>query len=399
MRKAKFSFWRLKDTIVDFLSPMALPVIVGVAATGLLGYHLLRLVPFGPSEQAHRLGSATLSAIKNDTLFGPIKGVQIFILKFTENDIYIRLASVAVGVTAAVILYTMLRKWYTARVSFLTSMMFITSSWFLHEGRLANLDVLYLTTLPAVLVAFMLLISKRNDRKLPIAAVLIALTLYSPGSWLFILFGAVAIRKAIFTAVKPIDPKIKIFGAFAFLVTLLPLIYSFALKPSQLVRWLGFDTSQELSVRAIGSNFLDIPKQLFLAGPDDPSRWLVGTPILDIFTAAMVVLGLYAYATGYYASRQKLVFGSIIISVIFIGVGNVATLSLLIPVLYITVANGIAYMLQSWFTVFPRNPVARSIGITLLVLVIAGSCFYQLQRYFVAWPNADDTKKSLISEG
>lgn len=398
MKKAKLSFGDLKDLAIEKLGPMVLPIIVGVAALGLLCYHLLRLVPFGPSEQARSLGSATLSAIKNDTLFGPIKGVQIFILKITENDIYIRLASVAVGLVAAVLLYTMLRKWYTARVSLLTSAMFITSSWFLHQGRLANLDVLYLTTLPAVLVAFMLLISKRNDRKLPFAALLIALTLYSPGSWLFIVFGAIAIYKVILKSIKTISLKIKLLSTGLFLVTLLPLIYSFVLKPSQIVRWLGFDTNQDLTTRAIGSNFIEIPKQLFLSGPDNPGHWLVGTPIFDILSTSLIILGLYAYATGYYASRQKLVFGSTIISVLFIGLGNVATLSLIIPLLYLVIANGIAYMLQSWFTVFPRNPVARPIGIVLLVLVIAGSCFYQLNRYFVAWPKADNTKKALLSE-
>ncbi len=83
--------------------------------------------------------------------------------------------------------------------------------------------------------------------------------------------------------------------------------------------------------------------------------------------------------------------------VILIGLGQVATLGLLIPVLYIVMANGIAYMLQSWFTVFPRNPVARTLGVVLLTIVVVVSCSYQLQRYFIAWPAAEATKPALIS--
>ncbi len=398
MKKPNVVIPRLDDIAGIVISPLILPTIIGITALGLLGYHLLRLVPFGPNEQAQHLGSATMSAIKNDISFGPLKGAQITLLKITENDIYMRLASVAVALVAALILYAMLRKWYTARVSFLTSIMFITSSWFLHQGRLVNLDVLYLITAPAVLVAFMLLISKRNSRKLPIVAILLALTLYTPGTWPFIIFVAVVLRKHIISALKVISRKVKLISAGLFLVILAPLVYSFVVKSEQIVRWLGLDIHQTFSAHAIGSHLLAIPKQLLYHGPADAGIWLVGTPVFDIMTTALIVLGSYAYVTGHYASRQTLVFGMLIIAVILIGIGNVTTLSLLIPVLYLVVANGIAYMLQSWFTVFPRNPVARPIGLAILCIVIAGSCFYQLNRYFVAWPHAANTRQALLSE-
>ncbi len=398
MKIPKTSFKRIWATVTDFTRRLILPLLLIVSALGLLGYHLFRHVPYGPAEFAATLGSATLSAIKNDILIAPVKGAQIIALKLTENDIYMRLASVAVAVVAAVLLYAMLRRWYTTRVSFLTSVMFITSSWFLHHGRLANLDVMYLTVIPVLLLICLWFLSKHNDKKYPLAAILLALVLYVPGTWLFIVGGLFFVRKVALKAFTKVSLRIRLVSAVAMLLTLAPLFYSFALKPGQINRWLGVDTSQELSLPAIGNRLIDIPQQLLLTGPDDPTRWLVGTPVFDIFSLAMIIMGLYAFRTGYYPTREKLVFGALSIGIILVGFGNVVTLGILIPLFYIAIANGISYMLQSWFTVFPRNPLARTIGVGLLVLVITGSCFYQLQRYFVAWPATAATTKALTAE-
>ncbi|MGI9028242.1 MAG: hypothetical protein ACR2FM_05400 [Candidatus Saccharimonadales bacterium] len=398
MKKTWFRFKPSKKPAVTVAKSIVLPGIIALAALGLLVYQLLSLVTYGLKEHAVYLGSATMSAIKNDILFAPVKGLQIITLKFTEDDIYMRLASVAVAVTAALLLYFMLRKWYTARVSVLTLAMFITSSWFLHHGRLANLDVLYLTIVPTLLLICLWIISKDSSKKYPIAAILLALTFYVPGTWLFVVGGLFVIRKVILKSLKNVPIGLKIISGSAFLLTILPLLYSFALKPSQIIRWLGYDSSKELSLPVIGNRILDIPQQLFLTGPSDPTRWLIGTPVFDIFSIAMIALGLYAFHAGYYPTREKLTFGALGFGFVLVGLGNVATLSLVIPIFYIVIANGISYMLQSWFTVFPRNPVARSLGVGFIVLVIAGSSFYQLQRYFVAWPAVEATTKALTTE-
>jgi hypothetical protein len=65
---------------------------------------------------------------------------------------------------------------------------------------------------------------------------------------------------------------------------------------------------------------------------------------------------------------------------------------LLIPLLYVFVATGIAYLLKEWLKVFPRNPVARNFGIGLLVIAIVTSVVYNVRAYYVAWPHAATTK-------
>lgn len=377
------------------IRPRPLGILLMLATVCVLGFSLFSLMPFSASEHPQNLGSASLSEIKKNVVYGPVKGLEFGVLKYTDTDAYIRVSAAAVALVAAILLYFMLRKWYTARVSLLTSLMFITSSWFLHHGRSVNNEVMYLGVLPALLLSCMWLLSKRYDTRLPFAAIFIGLALYVPGTWIFLLAGLLYFRKFLWRSVKKISLKLKLFCSFLFLVVIAPLMYSFVFAQRQIIEWLGYNSSQTLTPQAVGGNFLDIPKQLFISGTDNALFWLPGTPILDIFTVAMLGLGIYAFRAGQYPAREKLILGATVLSATVIGFGNVATVSLLIPLLYIIVANGLAYMLQSWFTVFPKNPFARSIGIVLLTAAVGFSCFYQLQRYFVAWPKADTTQAAL----
>lgn len=392
-----FKFPNLRKLPSRIVRPIPWGIVLTITAGCLLGYALFSHMPFLKTEDPHTFGAATLSEIKNNILLGPLKVLQFGILKAGDNDVYLRIASAATALVSAILMYLMLRKWHPPRISFLASLMFATSSLFLHLGRLANTEVLYLTLWPALLLSCMWFLSKNNTKKLPVVAFLLAACLYVPGTWLFLLGGLIFFRKYTWRTLSRLSLRIKLLCASLFLLTLVPLGYSFWHGQRQAVEWLGFDLDQKLSLAAIAGNFIDIPKQLFWSGLDEPSKWLVGTPILDIFAVAMLILGIYAYWAGYYPAREKLVYGAIVLSVLLIGLGNVATIALLVPLLYIVIANGLAYMLQSWFTVFPNNPFARSLGIVLLAAAVGISSFYQLNRYFVAWPEAESTQTVLSS--
>jgi len=49
-------------------------------------------------------------------------------------------------------------------------------------------------------------------------------------------------------------------------------------------------------------------------------------------------------------------------------------------------------MLQQWFTVFPRNPFARSAGAILMTIVVLLAAYNGFSQYFIAWPNTPETK-------
>jgi hypothetical protein len=140
---------------------------------------------------------------------------------------------------------------------------------------------------------------------------------------------------------------------------------------------------------------LDIPKQLFIRGPQDPAVWVGAMPILDIFMIAMFILGIYVYLLRARLDRVKILFSFLFIACLFIAAGGPVRLVLLLPFVFLVIVAGIAYYLQQWFDVFPRNPFARTLASTLLIAAVAMSCFFNLNHYFVAWPHAPETKASL----
>lgn len=375
--------------------PLSVGLFIGIAL--LLFYKILTLVPFGLREYASEIGVLSVNQIKLHILFAPIKTVQFAILKFGDNDVQMRFASALAGLIAAYFLYLMLRKWYTARVSLLTTLMFGTSTWFLQTSRHAGSDVLYLSVVPVLLLSCLWFLSKKHDAKLPIVAFLLGLLLYVPGAVVLIISALILFRKYLWKTVPKLSKRIKYTSLAVFVGTITPLIYSFSLRQRQILEWIGFDESQTWSAQTLASNLIEIPRQLFVSGPNDPAIWLFGTPVLDIFSIVMFCLGIYAFRAGYYPAREKLVFLFLGILIGIIWLGNVASLSLIMPLIYIFIANGLAYMLQSWFTVFPRNPLARGIGVSIIVVVVLLSCSYQLQRYFVAWPKAEQTVPALIN--
>ena len=92
--------------------------------------------------------------------------------------------------------------------------------------------------------------------------------------------------------------------------------------------------------------------------------------------------------------RAKMILGYLFVSTLIISIGGPDKLVIMLPVIYILASLGISYMIVSWLEVFPRNPLARYVGIGIVCAVVGLTCIYHLDRYFVAWPNSPDTIKA-----
>jgi hypothetical protein len=130
---------------------------------------------------------------------------------------------------------------------------------------------------------------------------------------------------------------------------------------------------------------------LFVSGPHQPALWLGRAPILDVFTLAMCIIGLYFYGLHPRASRTKLLGSLFLIGAVLVALAGPVGLSLLVPILYIIAATGITYLIKEWLKVFPLNPLARGLGLGLVALAVTLACAYNLRAYFVAWPHNDNT--------
>lgn len=144
----------------------------------------------------------------------------------------------------------------------------------------------------------------------------------------------------------------------------------------------------------MAEKFASVPLHLFARGPLDPVRWLGQLPLLSIFEVLMFIVGVYFYVTHLGAARSRFIILLSAIAWLVIGVGGTASLSLIVPVIYLFVATGIAFMLRQWLQVFPNNPIARSLGIFIIIVAVSLTSIYQTRSYFVAWRYNTETVKA-----
>lgn len=308
------------------------------------------------------------------------------------NPYTIRFISALFGLAILIFYYMLLRHWFSMRVSIIGTTLFATSSWFLHTARLGLPNILLMSLVVFVLAAIQLKHSSRP--RLALLFMLLAgnLLLYIPGMIWFLLAAIIWQRRRI-------SREIRSFGfvsiALAVLVTaamLSPLVWALIHQSNLWISWLGLPR-QVADFGDLMHNFFVIPVHLLVRGPADPVMWLGRVPILDVFTAAMVILGLYTYLLHLRLDQAYLIGGILVIGVILVALGGPVTLAVLLPWIYVIATTGLAYLWQEWLSVFPRNPFARGIGHGLLIAAVITACSYQLLHYFVAWPHATQTKQ------
>lgn len=384
-----------------YLSVSWRPMLIGMAVVAcimaLLFYKLGTLTPSiskaeSPTLQHLVKKDLGIRDIAQDPKFLPYQlGIYIFEKLRIASPFAARSLSAAIGLAAVISFYYILSRWHSGKIALLGTLLFLTSAWFLHTVRLATTDATFLLLLPLVACGAWLNDTQRRDHfSLAAAALAAGILLYIPGMIWFILAGLIWQRKRVYLALSTLSVwQILLIGILGLLV-LAPLVVIGIEQPLSLLNYLGLP-DKLLHWKILVSALIDIPEQLFVRGPNNPSMWLGQLALLDAFTTAMFIMGLYASYFRLRLDRTKLLLFGLVVGSVLIVTGA-AAMSILLPFVYILVAAGIAFMLQQWFTVFPRNPLARSLGWGLISIAIVASCYYNLSHYFIAWPNAPATK-------
>ena len=350
-------------------------------------------------EVATRGASTSWQAILSNPLNAPYTVVQHLVTLTGHTGITsLRLISTLFAILAVVLFYFVARQWHSMRVALLASWLFISSSWFLHVSRLGSPEILWLVSILAIVV---LLTPNRNGRQnslaLPSTIVALCSVLYVPGMVWLVLAGVVLQRKNIreaWTASR--SWWLRLLSIFAGLALLAPLLYAFIRTPELIKRWMGIPGNLDLdteSLQIIGRNLLSVPESLMLRSHFDAVHWLGNLPLLSSFEIVMLLLGTYFYATHFRAARTKFLMALAGISWLIVGISGINAITLVVPVMYLLIAGGIAYILHHWLKVFPNNPIARTIGIVVIMSVVLLTSIYQTRSYFVAWRYNPETAK------
>lgn len=381
----------LQLLVISVSQPLVWLAVALTAALPLFLFRLSSLVSRASitESQAHH-ASATFSEIVQNPLFAPHKLLQNALLHLPFSTLFsLRLASVVFGVLYVGLFYYILKIWHTRRLAIMGTLLFALSSWFLHAARMGTPDVLNLSLI--VGLAFGTWLERTKKRQLPIlvGALVAGFLIYTPGFVWFIL-GASLWQKDRIRRIFKQAPLATLTSGILFLLLLSPLLFALSRDSEILHQFLGWTGS--LRPDHILRTLAQVPYLLLVRGPSNPSIWIARLPLLDAFTAAMALLGIYAYFFKGRLDRTRVLASSAIASIGLVVIGGPERIILMLPIIYLLAVAGVALMLQRWFTVFPKNPLARTIGVTLITLAIGTSAYYNLSQYFVAWPARPATK-------
>lgn len=382
-----------------FLIRLWQPLLLYVLAiSGIVSFLFLKLGSLVPglskTENIFTNGDNSLKALAHNPIYAPSKlGLYILEKLNLTSTFALRSISAIFGLLTVWLFFYLLRQWHTTRMAVLGTLLFSSSALFLHNARLATPSIIFLVAL-LLLLTFGLWVRKTKKSFLVVMAgtVFFLGTLYIPGLVWFSLTGAFWERKLLRKHVKHAPATAGLMAAGIVIVMSAPLAWGIWHTPSLARLVVGLPQHSLPSVIDFASNVMNVPLNFVLRGPNDPVLWLGRMPFLDIFTLAMVILGVYVWYSKRKLDRFKLYIGYFLLGLVLCGLGVVSNV-IFLPLVYIFATSGMTLMLQQWFTVFPRNPLARAIGTSVLTVAILTTSYYHINRYFIAWPNAPQTKQ------
>jgi hypothetical protein len=361
----------------------------------LVGYRLGSLTGgLSPAELDVASHYKSLSVILSNPLHAPYNLLGWVISQIPyHSQAMVRLPAALLGIASLIPLAYILRRWYGMRMTLLGMALFMTSAWFLHVSRVGLYEAEYLWAICSLL-GLHLLLHAEAERFWVFLTWLIGMLvlLFIPGMVWLVLVNIILQRNDILDAWEEINLLWRKLLILALpLLTIVALAYVFYLHSSLFIPWLGApdDWSKWLDMlKRFGNAFA----YFVLRGPLRPDVWLGRLPILDAFVLAMLVAGGIFYSRHLKAARTRLIITFFLLGAILVALQPTVGFSLLVPIVYLVAVAGIAYLLHEWLGVFPRNPLARGVGIGIISLLVAVSCIYNLRSYFVAWPHNIGTK-------
>jgi 4-amino-4-deoxy-L-arabinose transferase-like glycosyltransferase len=294
-----------------------------------------------------------------------------------------------------ILFYKLIKAWFNQRMAIIAAALLATNSLMLNTARQATLWAASLFITVAVFYCLNLFLRSKDNKFWAFLAFVasISMAAYLPyGLWIIAIatMGLFIYGKK---KLKKISRKQLILAGSLYIVLLMPLLISLMGAPGQLKELLGIyggfigfkEFIYHLAYQITG---------IYLYAQLNPVTWVGNLPILDIFTAALSLLGVYYFIRRFRHRRSILIFSAFTILFVTVGlsINYLNNQSLFLPLLYIFFIAGLIELMKRWFTIFPRNPLMRTIGVSLVVMAIAFSVFFQLERYYVAWSNSPTTK-------
>ncbi len=375
-------------------------ITIGLGLTFVIGLLWFKLgeLPGGISSteaiaREHMMNKdVTFGSILDNPLYLPYSVALFVFQQFNVTTLgALRSISAFVGLGTVIAFYLLLRQWHTSRMATLGTVLFTTSSWFLHTARYGSTDILFAILIIFVFAGVWLQHSRYRATLLSLLLFCTSMTLYIPGMIWFVALGAVWQHKRILKEFHKVPTWFIVTWLTLGTIFVTPLVWSLIQDPGLIRPLLGLPQTLP-SLATIARGLGTLPIQLLARGPNDPAIWLGRLPLLDLFSSVMLIIGLYWYMQRLRLDRTIFMIAVAIIGSLLLAIKGPVNMVFFLPFVYMIITAGMTFMLQQWFTVFPRNPLARNIGTILLSLAVIVTAYYHVTHYFIAWPNTPETQ-------
>ncbi len=326
-----------------------------------------------------------------NTLYGPYYLLLHAVYAIHHSVYFFRLASVIVGLVVVSLVYWIVSSWHGYKIGLLAAAIILTNFGLLASAREATYRITQLLLVIAILYAVSLLNTKPTSLRLVIYLLLSYTALYVPGGIWISTAALLLSYKNIINVLRELNLYKRLLVLIAPIIPILPLAYQlirhFAM--AQFKAWLGFGLNGNLSHMSHDYflNLIKFPADIFFSNQTLGYDLSLGhLPLMPITFSLLFILGLYYYITKWNNWHWRSVLILLLTGWIIGGLGILSPLALL-PLIAITTGTGLAYMLKEWFSVFPRNPIARYTGIIVMFAVISLTSIYAIRTYIVGWAN------------
>lgn len=309
----------------------------------------------------------------------------------------LRGVSVLLSLLAVLSFYRIARWQHSLASAAIGTVSFMTSAWLLVVGRTVSADIMLVAPIFLLALCVGMYKDQRKSSLLSIA-ILAPLVLYIPGMVWLLIPVYLLLSSSFSRQIRAVSPAFMLWFMGIGGIFLVPALVSFVWPPegvTTLSTLRSFAGLPEVfpPILELPGNLLDVLKNLFFSGSSDPSLYIDKAPLVSFFVAITFILGLYKMIRTFTLDRSRITIAWLVIGSILTAIGGVSITLLLVPV-FLASLEGIRFLFDEWFRVFPRNVFAKTVGVGLISVVVATSASYQLVSYFVAWPKTQSVKNT-----
>ncbi len=375
---------------------LVLLLIAILLITGLYAPGGLAQTEIDATVESHKLGFGNLFEPENIVNL-PFKLAQkISFGVFGLSNLSIKLPSLMITAVAAICLFILISTWTDRRSAILSTTIILISGRWLFISQLGT-GLATSIGLSIILVTALAHLSNRANNihqahkyttwqkatlvgwLLVIFAVTGLLFYFKMGLYLvFIISLTMLLHPFVRLSLKRLNKLIGVHwyfvGIFLLATILTPLIIGI-FKNTTLIATL-------LNVNAFNFRIIDniqffIKEFLDFSTAQDS---LLATPWFNLSAIVLIVIGIFRETRTSYKPRSSIIL-MWLISALTIGLfSKDASLIIFVP-FALSLAMGLDYVTTSWYRIFPRNPVARFVGLIPIVALIASLTIYNIRAY------------------